>query len=852
VCVGGRGETLAWPQSIDPNEEHQFSLPEMPDTNQHPASQRKNATVLFADLSGFTAMSANLDPEEVRDVVNRYFEALAIAVRRYEGSIDKYIGDCLMAVFGVPATRENDAERACRAALDMLLAVRDLASGFASGAQPPDIHIGINTGLVVAAPMGSGDSAQFTVMGDTVNLASRLCHEAENGQIAVGESTWALVAQDFEFAPKELRSIKGKAEKVPVFFLRGRSQKAGRERKRAQPAMVGRGREISVAQDLLAEARNKHGALVYVTGDPGIGKSRLSSEISQWAAANGYRVLDAAAQPLAAIEPYSLWRQALERSLGAVPGMAEAKADTAFESFLQSTAARPEQAMALRATLGLPTSEFELLDDERRFNTISRGWEAFLQGLEAEGPLLLILDDLQWADVCSLRLLDQVIDFVPAHAMVLCCLARPEFQHSWASRSYYHRITLGPLSAEDCTALARALVKEGATFNHVEVVARAEGNPFYLTELSQAAAQSGEGKLPATIEAVILERIDRLERRSRQVLELASVIGREFPERLLRAVANPEHLQSQLPRLRELEFISEKEITPELLYLFKHYLTQEATYNSILIKKRKEIHGQVAAAIEQVYRDSLERYYSVLAQHYEKATEYRRAFECYRLAGDKAQGTTSGSAAVQFYQRGETALQLMHEDRPALRNKLKSFALAAGVGVLSLAMVYLVDGLNARVHGTQFRPAALSAYAIAGLIGVLIAFGGMAFWAKRWSFLVYPDRIRIRSKRRAIDIPFERIAGVQMISYAHRPTLGVLWTEAKIYFDPRYPKYGIGQVRVLRGIREIIRVDCAHHKWRKGYHLDMDEPRSFLQTLDRALQRYRVIESSNSMGAARR
>jgi class 3 adenylate cyclase len=852
VCVGGRGETLAWPQSIDPNEEHQFSLPEMPDTNQHPASQRKNATVLFADLSGFTAMSANLDPEEVRDVVNRYFEALAIAVRRYEGSIDKYIGDCLMAVFGVPATRENDAERACRAALDMLLAVRDLATGFGSGAQPPDIHIGINTGLVVAAPMGSGDSAQFTVMGDTVNLASRLCHEAENGEIAVGESTWALVAQDFEFAPKELRSIKGKAEKVPVFFLRGRSQKAGRERRRAQPAMVGRGREISLAQDLLAGAQNKNGALLYVTGDPGIGKSRLSSEISKRAAANGYRVLDAAAQPLAAIEPYSLWRQALERPLGVAPGMAAAEADAAFESFVLSTAAHAEQAMALRATLGLPTSEFELLDDDGRFRAISRGWKSFLHGLEAEGPLLLILDDLQWADALSLRLLDQVIDFVPAHAMVLCCLARPEFRHDWASRSYYHRITLRPLCAEDCTALAKALVKEGATFNDAEVVARAEGNPFYLTELSQAAGQSGEGKLPATIEAVILERIDRLERQSRQVLELASVIGREFPERLLRAVSNPEHLESQLPRLRELEFIYEKEIAPELLYLFKHYLTQEATYNSILIQKRKEMHGQVAAAIEQIYKESLDRYYSVLAQHYEKAAEYRRAFECYRLAGDKAQGTTSATAAVQFYERGETALQMMHEDRPGLRNKLKPFGVAAAAGVLSLAIVYALDGLNARVHGIEFHPAAWWAYAAGGLIGVLVAFGVLLFLAKRWSFLVYPDRIRIRGKRRAIDIPFERITGVEVSSYEHRPTPGVLWTEAKIYFDPRYPKYGIGQVRVLRGIRQIIRVDCAHQGWRKGYYLDMDEPRSFLQTLDRARQRYRLIHSSNFVGAARR
>jgi class 3 adenylate cyclase len=823
----------------------------MPETNQLPSSQRKNATILFADLSGFTAMSANLDPEEVRDVVNRYFEALAAAVRRYEGSIDKYIGDCVMAVFGVPATHENDAERACRAALDMLSAVRDLASTFGSGSQPPDIHIGVNTGLVVAAPMGSGDSAQFTVMGDAVNLASRLCHEAENGQIALGESTWTLVEHDFDFAPKELRSIKGKGEKVPVFFLRGRSQKTVRERKRSQPALVGRSQEISLAQNLLAQARNKQAALLYVTGDPGIGKSRFSSEISQWASANGYQVLDASAQPLSAIEPYSLWRQLLERHLGIVPGMAPAEASTLFDRIMQSKGVTPEQTISLRATLGLPTSEFELLDDEGRSATISRGWTAFLRRLEAEKPVLLILDDLQWADALSLRLLDQVIDFVPGHAMVLCCLARPEFQHTWTSRSCFHGIALRPLSAEECMALAKALMKDGAGFNQAEAVARADGNPFYLTELSQAAIQNGAGKLPATIEAMILERIDRLERQSRQVLELASVIGREFPDRLLRALANPKHLDSQLPRLSELEFIYEKEVAPELLYLFKHYLTQEATYNSILIQRRKEMHGQVAAAIEQIYKDSLDRYYSVLAQHYEKAADFRRAFECFRLAGDQAQGTTSDSAAVQFYERSESALQMMHEDRPTLRNKWKAFLIIGGIGALSLALGYALERLLPPAHGGHRSSDWSWGYLLGGMMGFVVGLGLLAFWSKRWSFLVYPDRIRIRSKRRAVDIPFEGITGVRVISYQHRPTPGVLWTELKIYYDPRYSKFGMGQMQVLRGVREIIRIECAHHKWRKGYYLDMEEPRPFLQTLERALNRYRSIRSSKVASAPR-
>jgi class 3 adenylate cyclase len=794
-------------------------------------------------------MSANLDPEELRDIVNRYFAALTTAVKRYEGSVDKYIGDCVMAVFGVPATHGNDAERACRAALDMLLAVRELASGFGSEVQPPDIHIGINTGLVVAALMGSGDSTQYTVMGDAVNMASRLCHEAENGQIAVGESTWAQVENEFDFAPREPRPIKGKPEKVPIFFLRRRSQKPGRDQRRGQPPMVGRAREIAIAQDLLADARNNHGALLYITGEPGLGKSRLASEISKWAAKNRFRVLAAAAQPLAAIEPYSLWRQALEQLIGVVAGMGQAPLNAALDSFVNSNAALAQQGGALRATLGLPTPEFELLDDAGRLDSITRGWKAVLHGLAAESPLLLLLDDLQWADALSLRLLDQIVDSVPGKAVVLCCLARPEFQHSWASRSYYHRIALRPLSTEDSSALAKELMKDGARFDDAQVVARAEGNPFYLTELAQAASQHGEANLPATIEGVILERIDRLEQQSRQILELASVIGREFPERLLRAVGNPDQFEPKIRHLRELEFIYEKEIAPELLYLFKHYLTQEATYNSILIQKRKEMHRQVAAAIEDIYKDSLDRYYSVLAQHYEKAAEYQRAFECYRLAGDKAQGTSGASAAVQLYERGETALQMLHEDRPVLRNKWKIFVFA-GVVAMSIGCVLLVLGTQFLFHygGMSVYDIAPS-FLLGALSGLGIVLLIVLFKTRRWSFLVYPDRVRIRSKRRIIDIPFEQITGIQVISYRHRPTPRVLWTKLRLLFDPRYPKYGMGQIRVFRGIREYIRVDRADQKWRRGCYLDMEDPRSFLLTLNRALQRYRLIRSSNPIGS---
>jgi class 3 adenylate cyclase len=324
----------------------------MPDPNDQPAPQRKQATIVFADLSGFTAMSEDLDPEQVREIVNRYFESLSAVVNRYQGTVDKYIGDCVMAVFGVPATRENDCERACCAALDMQKAVRDLATTFTGvTVRPPELHIGVNTGLVVAGGMGSTEHSPYTVMGDAVNLASRLCHEAENGQIALGESTWEMVRHNFSGSGPEFRSIKGKSEKVPIYFLQSRSLKPYGKRQ-SQVPMVGRAVEMALARGRMGHACAHHGSLLYITGDPGIGKSRLSSEMSAWAIENGMRAVTASAQPLDTIQAYSVWRQLLERLGWASP------------------ATNARHAAALRATAGLASPDFELMSEANRFEAI--------------------------------------------------------------------------------------------------------------------------------------------------------------------------------------------------------------------------------------------------------------------------------------------------------------------------------------------------------------------------------------------------------------------------------------------------------------------------------------------------
>jgi class 3 adenylate cyclase len=811
----------------------------MSDATQFPQSQRKDATVLFADLSGFTEMSSALDPEEVREIVNRYFEALSAAVHRYDGTIDKYIGDCVMAVFGVPVAHADDAVRACRAALDMQGAVRDLASSVAGDA--PEIHIGINTGLVVAAPMGAGNSAQFTVMGDAVNIASRLCHEAENGQTAVGESTWALANQQLEFGPKQLRSIKGKKEKVPVYFVTGIAQNAGR--RRASVPLVGRARETATALDLLADVRNGHGVILHIAGEPGIGKSRFSADLSDWAEQKVFRVLSASANPLSAIDPYSLWRQILDQLIGVNPASGPAAAESSLMTFLESSTTLAAHAPVLRATLGMPVGEFELLNETARFERIGLGWTALLHDLQSRQPLLVSLDDLQWADPLSIQLLNQIVGSVSGSAWALVCVARTEFQPDWANLSYYHRINLPPLSAEDSATLVRQLLEDANMLGGADILGTAEGNPFYLTELAQAVAQRGTDHLPATITGLIQERIDRLEPRARQILEAASVIGREFPDRLLRALQESPDFESQLHCLRDLELIYEKDILPELLHLFKHHLTQETTYNCILIQRRKEMHRHVAKAIERVFKDDLERHYTALAQHYEKAAEYKRASEYYRLAGEKAQSTTSIEGAVHLYDRGEAALDMLHQERPELRNKIRAFILMPVIYLGLMSVLFLTRLINAEHRGTPLHPGRFLVGLIGGAVIMFLILTQFVFSATRWSFSVYPDRIRIRSKRRLLEIPFADITTVQVISYRHRPTPAVFWNKIKLNFDPRYPKYGMGQaLGVLTGTRRYIRLDCRSAQfWRKGYCLDIDDPQSFLATLNRALERYRLI-----------
>ncbi len=822
----------------------------MSDVPQQPASQRKQATILFADLSGFTALSETLDPEQVRAVVNRYFERLTAIVQRYGGTIDKYIGDCIMAVFGVPTAHENDPERACRAALEMQRAVRDLAAA-SETTEALALHIGINSGLVVAAPMGAGACSQFTVMGDAVNLGSRLLHEAEEEEIAVGESTWDSTKHLFDFSPPQFRAIKGKTGKTAFYYLRAATaERPARGRELGTP-MVGRHMELGLAEELLAGAAQGQGCLLYVTGEAGIGKSRLVSEIANMAVNRGFSSLFAAAQPLEALDAYGIWSQLLKELTGKCGD--EASEGEGIESWISARPALLAHAVALRATMGLPSPEFEVLEEAVRLRKMASAWKSVLHSLQARQPLLLILDDLQWADAPSVDLIGQAAESLPDLAVMLCCVARPEFRHNWSGRSWYRDMTLRHLSDEESTALLSELFgpRKPDTGLLQSVARRGEGNPFYLSELALAVSKRGNAELPPTVYGVIMARVDQLEKEARKILEAASVVGRGFPARVVRAVAEVQGLEVQLERLREAELIYEKKIEPELQYLFKHFLTQEATYNSILIERRKALHREVAQAIEAIYRESLEANYAVLAQHFEQAGDYGKASDYFRLAGECAQQTKSDLAAETLYRHCEHALDKLYEASSSLKGKAKMIALVAASGLAGLLVLPIFTLVT---HNPPSRVLVLTSLVVAVIVATLTA-ALLIMGVKQWSFFVYPDRLRLHSLRRSREIPFAAVEKVELVSWQEwagwKRAAPTLLTYIAIIGNPFYPHFGVAQsIKPPAQLRKAVRLRCSGLGWRHGCYLEMDNPGPFWDALQRAMRRYQIIHSTETEGRA--
>lgn len=651
------------------------------------AGERKLLTVLFADISGFTTLSEKLDPEYVRSLMNACFDQLVLSIVKYAGQVDKFIGDAVMALFGAPIAYENHAERALRTALDMM---GKMDSFNAEHGTDLGLHVGINTGLVVAGGIGSQGQQQYSVIGDTVNLAARLEDLSEMGQILVGPNTYRLTAPLFEFKPLAPTHIKGKGAPILIYQLFGHKSAPGSLRgiEGLHSPLVGRETEVKILGCAFAALSEGQGSRIGIIGEAGQGKSRLLAEFRQSIKSS---ITWVEGRALSYTEGMSYWiaRDLLYSLLGvhrdSPPEAVNIALYSSVKRFFPETSLEiyPYLAHLLDLPLDAAVEErVKYLNPETLRTRIHQGYIDYIRVRAGENPLVIVWEDLHWADPSSLELLEALLPVTEDVPLLILFATRPEdtqvqkflerAQSQFTmvellplTRQYSHQLLNNLLNIENFPAAIRDLILD-----------KAEGNAFFLEEIlrslidmelviiqeHQAVAASAiynlkELDVPDTLQGVIAARIDRLPNDDKHALQTASVIGRVFQKRILAYLFEREHeedkVETSLEHLRVREFIR---LRAELEYIFKHAVTQDVAYNSLLLARRKALHQLTAEAIELLFPHSLEELSSTLAYHYQRAEIQDKAVFYLMKAADRAKRTYANTEAIALY---ETAIEIL-------------------------------------------------------------------------------------------------------------------------------------------------------------------------------------------------
>ncbi len=653
-------------------------------TEPGPAEERRLVTALFCDLVGFTPLSERLDPEEVRDIQTEYFTAMRSQIDRYGGTVEKYAGDAVLAFFGAPLTREDDAERAVLCALRMQRAIETVAARVREQWDiHPAIRVGVNTGDVVSGVWEIGGRIDVDVTGDAINTAARFQSAAEPGEVLVGAETMHLTRRRIAYGEERLLTLKGKTEPVPAYTALGvREQFGERWEEGERPTLlVGRDRELVGLLDAWLRAQGGEGGMISLVGDAGVGKSRLAAEfLAKVSASTAPRILRG--RCLSYGQEISLWLLAdLLRSLCGLKeedGLEEIRATvgTVLSSLLAAcpTESREEAIDVLGEVLGFPAGNSLVASagPEIRRAALIRSLRLVLRALSERTPTLLLLEDLHWVDTASGEVLREVLSAVPGLRLLLLVTHRPGWTAPWSEWGWPERITVRPLREADAALLAGSVLGGVTLSPELEeyVAERAGGNPFFVEELLHALQETGgiveqhgrmelvpaaAQRLPTTLTEILLARLDRLEGQVRTVAQVGSVIGRTFAITLLAEVIGREQAALEMPltALQDAEIVFPRDAA-DMEYVFKHVTMREAAYNTLVQKRRRELHLLTARAIASLYPS--DEYVEMIAYHYGK-TEAPEAAEWLERAGDRAASNYATETAVSHYRETLERLQ---------------------------------------------------------------------------------------------------------------------------------------------------------------------------------------------------
>jgi class 3 adenylate cyclase/tetratricopeptide (TPR) repeat protein len=636
-------------------------------------AERRQLTVMFCDVVGSTALSTRYDPEDLRELIGDYHRAVAETVGRFDGFVAKYMGDGVLIYFGYPQAHEDDAEQAVRAALAVIEAVSRLPAR-----EDLRVRLGVATGLAVVGDLiGEGAAQERGVVGETPNLAARLQALATPNTLVIAGATRRQIGELFDLEDLGPQQLAGFAEPQRAWRVLGKSGEVSRFEalRSGETPLVGRDEEIELLRRRWEQAKTGEGRVVLISGEPGIGKSRLTAAFSAQIESEPHSRLRYFCSPHhqdSALYPFIAQ---LERAAGfGRDDPVDAKLGK-LRALLAPGTRDDDDIALLSELLSLPSSAADLnLSLQRKREKLL---EALLNQFEAEArhrPVVMVFEDAQWIDPTSRELLDLSVDRVRHLPVLLAITFRPEFQPPWGGRSHVMNLTLNRLGERDGEALVHKLAGGAALTAEIvsEIVERTDGVPLFVEELTKAvlesagqvtavlgAASHAARSVPATLHASLMARLDRLGPAPKETAQIGAVLGREFSYELIEAVAQrPEReLQAALRQLSDAGLLFCRGTAPHASYLFKHALVQDAAYGTLLRARRQELHGRVAAALETHFADLVERQPELLAHHLTAAGDTERAAHQWLKAGQHAAEQSAYLEAIAHLERG---LGLLH------------------------------------------------------------------------------------------------------------------------------------------------------------------------------------------------
>jgi class 3 adenylate cyclase/tetratricopeptide (TPR) repeat protein len=769
--------------------------------------ERKQVTILFCDIVESTRLASGLDLETMHELMDKALRLMAEAVHRYQGTVNQFLGDGLMALFGAPIALEDHALRAVEAAL----AIRETLAGYSEQLKHErglEIRLreGLNTGLVVVGKIGDDLRMDYTAVGDATNLAARMQTLAEPGSILVTETTHRLVEGYVRSEALGPMSIKGREEPVAVFRITGRG--AARKRfdvmaERGLTPLAGRVRELELLGECFARVKAGHGQTVSLVGEAGVGKTRLLHEFHRSLANERVTWLEGHCVAYGQAIPYLPVLEVLRANFRIEEGDNPLQIEEKLRQGVRQLDPRIEWILPFLGELFTSRVDPALRDLELKEKR-KKVFEA-IRALTAEGaqrrPLIIIQEDLHWIDRTSEDYLAFLMDSLAAIPALLVTTHRPGYHIRWADKTYYTQIALNLLGERDVETMVTSLLGPGGLPGDLLRIIheKAEGNALFVEEITTSLhergvlvktnggitwAHSATVEFPATVQDIVRARLDRLEDPVKRTMQTAAVIGREFGIGLLTRVSDVSaEIQGYLETLARLELIHEKRFFPELEYVFKHAVIQDVAYQSLLLQRRRDLHTAIGSAIEELYADGLDEQAAILAYHYARSHRPDRAVGYALLAGDRAARLFANAEATTYYEQGLRLARGLEPSAEAHRAEIDAVLKLAAVGVT-------------RQDLERDRTNLESAGRLARELGDEVRLAKILYWLGRIHYVIVDPHTAFVHARQSLEIA-ERLGDDDLVA----PTVNLMgrihYQRSEFVEAARMLERGVAQIRRL-------------------------------------------------------